>query len=307
MLFTERQKMKYNDWLCFFKNKDNFFEFFVACGAVSGVNDGINTRLSDRKICPCCLTGLLNIEKSKKTTVGYVYRCNLRLCRHQLSLFFNTEIEGLEIEKFMIVLLNFVLNKKIADTVRDSGFGETFCFKIYSILRKKCAVASRNSNILLGGENVEIEIDETHLFKRKYNRGRILAFQAVWIFGFIERETKKIFITQVENRKAETLFKVVNDHVSLGTLLYSDGWRGYSKIKQFYNVLTVNHNANFVDPNNSSIHTNNIERLWRTLKTDIRGIGIENLADGLDCFNYKKNNLQDDVFTRMKKIINLFF
>jgi hypothetical protein len=46
---------------------------------------------------------------------------------------------------------------------------------------------------MLGGENVEIEIDESHLFKWKYNRGRLLAFQNVWIFGIIERIQKNVF------------------------------------------------------------------------------------------------------------------
>ena len=114
-----------------------------------------------------------------------------------------------------------------------------------------------------------VEIDETHLFKRKYNRGSILSFESVWIFGMIERESKKIYMEKVARRDSESLFIIVNRHVLPGTNLISDQWRGYSKIKQFYDIKRVNHTFHFVDPENNQIHTNNIERMWRSLKETI--------------------------------------
>jgi len=35
----------------------------------------------------------------------------------------------------------------------------------------------------IGGENYIVEIDETHLFRAKYNVGRQMAWSAVWLFG----------------------------------------------------------------------------------------------------------------------------
>jgi transposase-like protein len=125
---------------------------------------------------------------------------------------------------------------------------------------------SRSENILLGGEGIEVEMDESHIFSRKYNRGRFLAFQSVWVFGLIERLTKRVFVKQVENRNAETLYYVVKDHVREDSELFGDSWRGYSRIAQDFRLRTVYHSRHFVDPENPIIHTNNIERLWRSLK-----------------------------------------
>uniref|UniRef100_A0A0L8GSI5 Uncharacterized protein n=1 Tax=Octopus bimaculoides TaxID=37653 RepID=A0A0L8GSI5_OCTBM len=41
----------------------------------------------------------------------------------------------------------------------------------------------------IGGPGVEVEIDETVIVKRKYNRGRLV--KTIGLFGRIERETKK--------------------------------------------------------------------------------------------------------------------
>jgi hypothetical protein len=51
-----------------------------------------------------------------------------------------------------------------------------------------------------------------------------------------------------------------------------------------------------VDPVNPTVHTNNIEHLWRSLKADIRGVGIENLTDSIDCFMLKRISLSGDLF-----------
>lgn len=41
----------------------------------------------------------------------------------------------------------------------------------------------------IGGKDVEVEIDETAIARRKYERGRVL--KTVWVFGGIERNRKK--------------------------------------------------------------------------------------------------------------------
>jgi hypothetical protein len=44
-------------------------------------------------------------------------------------------------------------------------------------------------------------------------------------------------------------------------------WRGYYGVVEFgYEHLNVNHSLHSVDPISRTIHTNNIERSWRTPK-----------------------------------------
>ena len=51
------------------------------------------------------------------------------------------------------------------------------------------------------------------------------------------------------------------------TLILTDGWRGYRNMWSHpYHHLPVIHSQNFVNPLNSTIHTQNIENLWSVLK-----------------------------------------
>ena len=61
----------------------------------------------------------------------------------------------------------------------------------------------------IGGENIEVEIDETQFVRRKYNRGRLL--KDIWLFGGVERISKKRFVVALtgevgERRDRATLF-----------------------------------------------------------------------------------------------------
>ena len=50
----------------------------------------------------------------------------------------------------------------------------------------------------LGGTCNIIEIDESKFGRRKYNRGHHVG--GVWVFGGVERRTKKIFLISVEKK-----------------------------------------------------------------------------------------------------------
>ena len=66
------------------------------------------------------------------------------------------------------------------------------------------------------------------------------------------------------------------DHVPSGSTIYSDGFATYfsnrtapptSHLEPYgYTHFTINHSQHFVSEIDSTIHTNTIERLWRTLK-----------------------------------------
>jgi hypothetical protein len=89
-----------------------------------------------------------------------------------------------------------------------------------------CVERIRNELIVLGGDNIVVEFDEPHLFRRKYGKGAGLAFEDIWIFGMIERESKKFFLQQVEKSDSETLFEIVSLHLLPGSLCKSGMCRG---------------------------------------------------------------------------------
>lgn len=118
----------------------------------------------------------------------------------------------------------------------------------------------------IGGQGEFVEIDESMLYRRKYNVGRILG--SGWLFGGIQRSDKsKVFLAMVPDRTAETLLDVIQQRILPGTTIVSDCWRSYFHIGSFgYTHLTVNHSVNFVDPLVPEAHTQNIECTWRWVK-----------------------------------------
>ncbi|XP_023237080.1 uncharacterized protein LOC111636134 [Centruroides sculpturatus] len=137
----------------------------------------------------------------------------------------------------------------------------------YSFYREVLIHDRLSTSEKLGGEGKTVEIDEAKFGRRKYNRGRVIKGQ--WIFGGIERETRRTFLVPVEARDSETLLAVLKEWVLPGTTVISDCWRAYDCLQnEGFRHLTVNHTYNFVDPRTKA-HTNTIERTWHEVRSNI--------------------------------------
>ena len=121
----------------------------------------------------------------------------------------------------------------------------------------------------IGGPDIIVEIDETFFVKSKYERGRQLS--QVWLFGGIERVSKRKFIIPLhlegQDRSARTLIPLIKQYIRAGSVVMSDGWAAYRTLKdEGYSHKVINHSEEFVDPDDRSVHTQTIERLWRDVK-----------------------------------------
>lgn len=118
----------------------------------------------------------------------------------------------------------------------------------------------------IGGPNSIVEIDESKFGKTKYNRGRLVT--GVWVFGGIERGSKRRFMLTVPDRSRHTLLPLIKHYVHKGTTIYTDEWKAYYRIPKLgygYTHKTINHSKNFVAPV-TGVHTQNIERTWKDAK-----------------------------------------
>jgi transposase-like protein len=81
---------------------------------------------------------------------------------------------------------------------------------------------------------------ESKFGKRKYSRGHLV--QGQWVFGGIERESRKTFLDPVPDRTAETLMAVIDALIKPGTTVISVCWGAYRNLDaQGHTHYTVNH------------------------------------------------------------------
>uniref|UniRef100_A0A1X7VKF1 ISXO2-like transposase domain-containing protein n=1 Tax=Amphimedon queenslandica TaxID=400682 RepID=A0A1X7VKF1_AMPQE len=124
-----------------------------------------------------------------------------------------------------------------------------------------------------------VEIDESKIGRRKYNRGRYV--EGHWVFGGIEQGTGECFMVEVPDRSAATLLPIIFKHVRPSTTIISDKWRAYSSLASSGMIhLTVNYSLNFINPINGA-HTQSIESTWSQVKRMMRSTGVMNTSSEL--------------------------
>lgn len=119
-----------------------------------------------------------------------------------------------------------------------------------------------------------VEVDEAFIGKgsKTYNWSSISTHKQP-IIGIFERDTKHARLFLVNDRKLATIRKLILDNVELGSTIYTDGWRGYNCLSEYYTHEKVEHSRK--EYVRGAVHTNSIENLWRHMKRNIRGAHIK--------------------------------
>ena len=198
-----------------------------------------------------------NVIKNKK------YKKLTKQCTFVVSKFKGTFLEKSKIDSWKILnFINLFVRKQFCHSrVRENL---KICQKSSVDWRSFCSEVCEHwidQQTPIGGEGKIVEIDETLICRRKYNRGRELC--QVWVFGGIERETKKLFLVPLidQRRDADTLIPLIKKYILPGTIIISDSWKAYSKLSELNNShKIINHSENFVSPEDQQVHTKNIER-----------------------------------------------
>jgi len=88
------------------------------------------------------------------------------------------------------------------------------------------------------------------------------------VVGLLDRETGKVHVEHMKDRKKHTLQEHVKAHVETGAALYTDELASYTGLDKDYVHKFVNHAKEYVKGN---VHTNGIENFWSLLKRGIKG------------------------------------
>ena len=178
----------------------------------------------------------------------------------------------------------------------------------FIFFREACINAIMEHSEQIGGNGIEVEIDESKFGKRKYHRGHKVEGQ--WVFGGREKYNKqKIFMVPVHNRKASTLIPIIKKWIAPGSIIHSDCWKAYSNLSKLgYTHVTVNHSKEFVN-RESAACTNSIESDWRHAKVTMPAYGthLGDHAGYLVEFMWRRFNDDNDKFITLINDINLTF
>ncbi|XP_011302184.1 uncharacterized protein [Fopius arisanus] len=126
-------------------------------------------------------------------------------------------------------------------------------------------------SVLLGGSGKIVEIVETNVGHRKYNRGAVA--EEKWFFGAFERDSKSHAVKVVEDRSPDTLLDIIKKWIRPGTTIISDHSKSCHEMSQEnYDHLAVEHSINFANPANGS-HKKSMGRTWRHMKETVQKYG----------------------------------
>lgn len=122
-------------------------------------------------------------------------------------------------------------------------------------------------------------------------------------FGGYDKDSQVI---PVPNRTTATLLNVIKANILPGSTIISNCRKAYNCLDmEGFQHLTVNHSYNFVDPDTGA-HTQNIERTWREVRSNIPRYGHRELhIDGYIAEFYFKRKYPDHTqrFHKIFKII----
>ena len=143
-----------------------------------------------------------------------------------------------------------------------------------------------------------VEVDECHVGARiRGAHGRPPAPGKV-VFGISCRTTGITLLFPIQDKTKETLLPIILEHVKEGSEIISDKFSTYvtrngrSHLNEIgYEHYFINHSLHFVDPIQPSIHTNNIERAWRSFKNSIshvkRSLSDKAIDSFIDTFHFQ--------------------
>jgi transposase-like protein len=114
------------------------------------------------------------------------------------------------------------------------------------------------------------------------------------VMGLLDRETGKVRVKHIANRKRHTLQEEVRANVEAGAEVFTDELASYTGLDADYVHQFVNHAEEYVCGN---VHTNGIENFWSLLKRGLKGtyVSVEpfHLFRYLDEQAFRYNNRKD--------------
>ena len=256
-------------------------------------------------VCPKCGEGDNAYYLAKRR----VWKCKNRSCAKQFSVKVGTIFEDspLGLDKWLPAVW-LIANSKNGISSHELGraLGVTQKSAWFMLHRIRLAMAAGSFDKFDG----IIEVDETFIGGLSKNmhadvrREKITGDGGVdktMVVGALQRGGK-VVAQVIPNVKGETLTNFIRNNVVEDSMVFTDSFSSYSKVRYHFEHGTVDHKlGQYV---NGIIHTNGIENFWALLKRSIKGtyisVGTEHVLRYVDERVFAFNNCKDNDFGRFQ-------
>jgi transposase-like protein len=229
------------------------------------------------------------------------WKCKNPKCAKQFTVKLGTIFEDspIPLDKWLIALWMLVNCKNGISSYevgRDLGITQKSAW--FVLQRLRLALQAR-SFVKLGGDGMEVEVDETFIggvarfMHQDVRRRRVIASSTKGktpVFGVLERGGE-VRANVIPNRKRHAIETEINKHIATGSSLYSDSLASYAFLPAHYRHEVIDHAEGYVK---GQVHTNGMENFWSLLKRGLKGtyISVEpfHLFRYLDEQVYRFNN-----------------
>jgi len=204
--------------------------------------------------------------------------------------------------RFRRLLRAFALDLTAMDTSRLIGMNVRSVNAIYLKIRGRMAEYCESQSPYSG----EVELDESYFGPKRIRgkRGRGAGSKTI-VFGVFKRNGQ-VYTEIVPDAKKKTLLPVIRGHVSLESVIHTDGWRAYDGLIDvgYEKHLRVHHGDNEFAKRNR--HINGIESFWAYAKLRLarfKGLPKHTFYLHLKETEFRFNQRRNDLYKRLLKLL----
>uniref|UniRef100_A0A0L8FX66 ISXO2-like transposase domain-containing protein n=1 Tax=Octopus bimaculoides TaxID=37653 RepID=A0A0L8FX66_OCTBM len=166
----------------------------------------------------------MDIRPSQRATNGMEWRC--RNCRKRVSIRKNTFVEKSKLSVYQIlhIIFDIIFEMPVTSSMCPNNVSKVTAIQWYEHCREICSQKLLKDKKKLGGPNHVVKVDESLMFRRKNEVGRVV--QLFWVVGFYDNIQKKRLFATLQDRKAETLEALIIENIEPGSIILTDQWAG---------------------------------------------------------------------------------
>ena len=155
----------------------------------------------------CDCGRVMSLQRHTRILDGYVYRCTK--CKTTKSVkhgrFFGKA--AITLAQIMQLALLWTLETPVTAVPQLIGVSEKTSIQWFNYCRDVCSFKMVGLNQMLGGVGRIVQINESLMFRRKNNVGRVV--QQFWVFGMYDLSIRKGYLQHVSDRSADTMIPII--------------------------------------------------------------------------------------------------